>query len=136
METEKRKPMKNEKGFTFIEVVIALGVLGVIAVGFLSGLGTASKTLSIADERQTANNLAEAQVEYVKRQAYDTDASKPPDYKLLLNIPDHYSIDQPLAEWLDPKLDGLDNDDGIQKIKVTVRHDGKEVLTLEDYKVR
>jgi prepilin-type N-terminal cleavage/methylation domain-containing protein len=127
--------MKNEKGFTFIEVVIALGVLGIIAVGFLSGLGTASKALSIADERETANNLAEAQIENVKRQPYDDDITRPPQYSLMPDIPDHYSIDQPLAERLDPDLDGFDDDDGIQKITVTVRHDGKEVLTLEDYKV-
>ena len=126
--------MKNNKGFTFIEVVIALGVLGIIAVGFLSGLGTASKTLSIADERQTANNLAEAQIENVKKQSYDS-SNNPPQYSLMPDIPDHYSIDQPLAERLDPDLDGFDDDDGIQKITVTVRHDGKEVLTVEDYKV-
>ena len=126
--------MKRESGFTFIEVVIALGVLGMIAVGFLSGLGTASKGLLIADERETANNLAEAQIENVKNQAYD-DANNPPIYSLMPGIPSGYSIDQPLAQRLDPDLDGLDDDDGIQKITVTIRHNGKEVLTLEDYKV-
>jgi prepilin-type N-terminal cleavage/methylation domain-containing protein len=126
--------MKKERGFTFIEVVIALGVLGMIAVGFLSGLGTASKGLLIADERETANNLAEAQIENVKNQAYD-DINDPPQYSLMAGIPDSYSIDQPLAYRLDPDLDGLEDDDGIQKIVVTVRHNGKEVLTLEDYKV-
>jgi prepilin-type N-terminal cleavage/methylation domain-containing protein len=126
--------MKRERGFSFIEVVIALGVLGLIAVGFLSGLGTASKGLLIADERETANNLAEAQIENVKQQAYDED-NNPPEYSLLTGIPSSYSIDQPLASRLDPNLDGFDNDDGIQKIVVTVRHNGKEVITLEDYKV-
>lgn len=126
--------MKRERGFSFIEVVIALAVLGIIAVGFLSGLGTASKGLLIADERETANNLAEAQIESVKGQPYDTE-NNPPEYSLLTGIPSSYSIDQPLASRLDPNLDGFDSDDGIQKITVTVRHNGKEVLTLEDYKV-
>lgn len=125
--------MKRERGFTFIEVVIALGVLGMIAVGFLSGLGTASKGLLIADERETANNLAEAQIENVKNQAYD-DINDPPQYSLMPGIPDSYSIDQPLAFRLDQDGDPL-TDDGIQKIRVIVRHNGKEVLTLEDYKV-
>jgi prepilin-type N-terminal cleavage/methylation domain-containing protein len=129
--------MKRERGFSFIEVVIALGVLGMIAVGFLSGLGTASKGLLIADERETANNLAEAQVESIKNQPYDDDVllHPEPQYYLITDIPSGYSIDQPMAVRLDPDLDGLDDDDGIQKIKVTVRHNGKEVLTLEDYKV-
>jgi prepilin-type N-terminal cleavage/methylation domain-containing protein len=126
--------MKGEKGFSFIEVVIALAVLGIIAVGFLGGLASAGKGLMIADERETANNLAEAQVEYIKRQAYDI-INNPPQYSLVAGIPSSYSIDQPLAVRLDPELDGYDDDDGIQKITVTVRHGDKEVLTLEDYKV-
>jgi len=128
--------MKSEKGFTFIEVVIALAVLGIIAVGFLGGLATASKGLMIADERETANNLAEAQMEYVKNQPYDS-TNNPPQYELLddNDIPDHYSI-QVSAERLDRDTPpNLNDDDGVQKIEVMVKHSDKAVLTLEDYKV-
>jgi prepilin-type N-terminal cleavage/methylation domain-containing protein len=128
--------MKKEKGFTFIEVVIGLAVMGIIAVGFLGGLTTASKGLMIADERETANNLAEAQVEYVKNQAYDS-INNPPQYQKLPSgkIPDGYDIKLPMAARLDPDGDGLSDDDGMQEITVTVKHGSKEVLTLKDYKV-
>jgi prepilin-type N-terminal cleavage/methylation domain-containing protein len=125
--------MRRERGFSFIEVVIALGVLGIIAVGFLSGLGTASKGLLIADERETANNLAEAQIENIKQQGYDN-INDPPQYSLMSGIPSSYSIDQPMVERIDKDGNPL-TDDGVQKITITVRHNGKEVLTLEDYKV-
>ena len=34
--------MKDERGTTFIEIAVALAILGVVAVAFLSGLATAS----------------------------------------------------------------------------------------------
>ena len=126
--------MKGEKGFSFAEIIISLAVLGIVAVGFLSGLGTASRGLLIADERETAKNLAEAQMENVKNQGYDS-INNPPQYSLMDGIPGSYSIDEPLAVRLDPDGDTLDDDDGIQKITITVKHNGKAVITLEDYKV-
>ena len=127
--------MKSEKGFTFIEVVIGLAIMGIIAVGFIGGLGTAAKGLMITDERETANNLAEAQMENVKNQDYD-DLNNPPEYLKLPYIPPGYDINI-TAERLDRDTPPNPNDDdGVQKITVTVDHQGKPaVITLEDYKV-
>ncbi len=60
----------NEAGIGIIETLIALALLGIIAVGFLSGLGTASKAIIIADERTTAESLARSQMEYAKNLTY------------------------------------------------------------------
>ena len=38
--------MKNEKGFTLIEVIIGLAILGIVAAGFLGGLATASQSMA------------------------------------------------------------------------------------------
>jgi hypothetical protein len=40
------------------------------------------------------------------------------------------------AQRLDPKGDGVDNDDGIQRITVTVTHNGELAFTLVGYKVK
>ena len=126
--------MRNEKGFTLIEVIIAMALLGIIAIAFLGGLATASKAIIIADERATAESLARSQMEYVKNQDYDG-VNNPPQYTLLSDTPADYTIVID-AVRLDPNGDGTDNDDGIQKITVTVDHLEKpEVITLEDYKV-
>ena len=116
--------MKSEKGFTFVEVVIALAIVGVIAVGFASGLGTAAKGMLTADERETANNLAGSQMEYVKNLPYGKDYDPSPD---ILAEYDHYDADIEVSVMADGN---------IQKVKVIVHHQDKlEVITLEDYKV-
>ena len=126
--------MRNERGFSLIEVIIALALLGIIAVVFLGGLATASKAILVADVRTTAESLARSQMEHVKSQNYDKD-NDPPQYTLLLSdIPDGYYIDI-TPERLDPNEDGTENDDGIQKITVTIKHGTEQVITLEDYKV-
>ena len=62
---------KGERGIGLIEVLIALVILGIIAIAFLGGLATTSKAVLVADIRTTAESLARSQMEDVKNQAYD-----------------------------------------------------------------
>ena len=111
--------IKNQKGQTLIEVLIAIAILGVVAVAFLTALTTASGALIIADEHTTAESLARSQQEYVKSQDYDA-INNPPQYSIDSNIiPDGYSVELD-AIRLDPEGDGTGNDDGIQEITVEV----------------
>jgi len=122
--------IKNEKGISLIEVLIALAILGLVAAAFLSGLATASRALIIADERTTAESLARSQMEYVKEQDYDYNDSQ------LYEQVDVESLTHP-GYFISVDADPLRYpDDGIQKITVTVDHQNKEeVITLEGYKV-
>jgi len=132
--------MESEKGFSLIEVVIAMALMGVVAAAFLSGLSTTSRGVSIADERATAESLARSQMEYVKNQGYDA-TNDPPQYSEILP-PAGYNIEfLPPPERLDPEGDGILDDDGIQKITVTVyfpsydaEHPDRKI-TLEGYKI-
>ncbi|MBA7701122.1 hypothetical protein ES703_109853 [subsurface metagenome] len=134
--------MKNEKGFTLIGVVIALAILGVIAAGFLSGLAGASRALFTADERTTANNLAESQMEDAKNQPYIDYSADPHDVYNTISPPTGYSVNLTAVPF-DPntgqdynQVGGIfEQDDGIQKITVAIEHHGREVMILEDYKV-
>jgi len=115
--------MKNERGFTLIGVVIAIALVGVIAIAFLGGLANASKALFIADAHATANNLAESQLEYIKNQPYATTYDPAP-------IPGEYN-------GYSATIDVAPLEDGnVQKITVTVSHQDKpEIIILEGYKV-
>jgi len=119
----------RESGVTFLETVVALAILGVIAVTFLNGLTTASKSTFIADEQTTAESLAQSQIEWVKNADYSYNATTyspaaMPAGKDYIN----YSVLIMASPLHDP-------DDGIQKIIVTVRHSDKGVIKLESYKV-
>ncbi len=119
----------RESGVTLIETVVALAILGTIAVTFLSGLVTTSRAAFTADERATAESLAQSQMEWVKDTDYVYSATQYspapiPGGKDYIN----YSANITAAPLNIP-------DDGIQKITVTVRRSGEGVIILEGYKV-
>jgi len=121
--------MNSEKGFTILEVLVAIGLLGILSVAFLGGLSTVSKALFLADERTTAESLARSQMEYVKNEMYDD--TNPYTYAQT-DVP---SSDDP-AYTISVDVEPLNTpDDGIQKITVTVNHHSKQVIILEGYKV-
>jgi len=121
--------VKNEKGFSLIEILISIAIMGILAVAFLGGLGTASKALFIADERETAMNLAQSQMEYILEQDYATSytaAEIPSEYA-------GYTVAPPTVQDL--------GDGNIQRISIIVSHHGKQVITstnstLQGYKVK
>ena len=136
--------MKKEQGFSLVEVLVAVLLLGVIAAAFLMGLTTASKALLVTDERATAKNLAESEMEYIGNCDYDL-LTSPWSYELPTQKP-LWDPDHDLSEVYEGytvKVNGnsfdIDgdgsNDEDIQRITITVRHGTKKVLTLTDYKV-
>jgi prepilin-type N-terminal cleavage/methylation domain-containing protein len=130
---------RNQKGRSLIEILIALAILGVVVMAFLSALATGSQAIIIADERTTAESLARSELEYIKNSAYD-DINNPPQYSLdpAIDIPDGYNVEME-AVRLDPDEDGIGDDDGIQKVTVEVyRQDGSTpalILSASDYNV-
>lgn len=123
----------SEQGFTMVEVLIALALTGLTVVCFLAALTTVSKSTITADEHSTADSLAVSQMEYILGQGYD-DTTSPPEYVLLSDIPDGWSVNA-IAERLDPENDGIDDDDGIQEIRVMVSRGSKQIVALTTRKV-
>lgn len=127
-------PRGCSRGFTIIEVLLAIAILGVIAVAFLSALATGSSIMVLADERTTAESLARRQMEYIKGQGYQADSElSDPIYQKIGGIPEGYSIysldrDGVLSEdivgipWDSENDWPADADVGIQKISLVIRH--------------
>ena len=132
----------SSRGFTLVEIVIAIALIGVIAVAILSSLSYASTVLIIADRRATAESLARSQMEDVKNQPY-IDYSEPAhgDYDLIT------ILDGEEYELLPVIVEPLPLQDGLQQITVIVSYDilrynisthgsvvVQEQFTLEGYK--
>jgi type II secretory pathway pseudopilin PulG len=124
-----KSPLKNEGGFSLVETLIAVALIAIIGFVLAIGLNTSSKVLFLADELETAKNLAQSQMEYIKKLPYLASYSAAP-------ITGEYA-----GFLVQIYADNIDTRDGIQKIRVVVSHENRPIIlagnsTLEGYKVR
>ncbi len=118
--------MRSEKGFTLIETLTGMFVLVLVGVSLLASLTLSSKVLIDTDKKETARDLAVAEMEYVKNLPYgDTYA---PDSGLIPSGSNYNVV-------IDPPQD-MEDDANLQMIRVIVLRNGSEVTRLEDYKVK
>jgi prepilin-type N-terminal cleavage/methylation domain-containing protein len=138
----------GSRGFTLIEVLIALALFAIIGITFAGGLATASRAVMTGDVRTNSESLARTEMEYVKSQEY---SSAPWSY-IVTSFGSTPSCGEcPTPTWFDSahslsdgyaayiasvQAEALDDpDNGIQKVTVMVSHEGRLVITLEGYKV-
>ncbi len=128
----KFKLFREQRGFTLFEVLVAVGILGLIGVGLLNALDTNSRAVGILDEQVVATSLATASFEAISNSTYSTDytdlvnnITKPAGYDV--DVSYHFSVDG--TSW-NATYDGQT----LQKITIVVLHQGKPVLSMCTYK--
>jgi prepilin-type N-terminal cleavage/methylation domain-containing protein len=120
-----RLAAKNQVGFTLIEVVISIALMGILAVALLGAMGAALNYFTLADERETAKNLGELKMEQVLNQTYSN------DYSSLESVPIEYpgyTVDIPEPEEIST------SNVTMQKVAVVVIRNSR-TYRLEEYKV-
>lgn len=124
----------GQRGLTLIEVLVALSILAAVSTTFLASMTTSSKAVIIGQEQVTGESLAKSQMEAIKLWAYDD--NNPPNYEAakLANKPADYDIDIDAVSLDANPNNGPSEDDGLQKITITVTRNGETTFTLEGYK--
>ena len=113
--------VQDQRGLGLPESMVAVAILGVAVVAFVSALSAGSIAVREGDQEVVAQRLARTQLEYVKSCPYDTTYSK---------------VDEPEGYTISVGVDSIpDTDTDIQKITVTISRDGEDILIVEDYKV-
>jgi prepilin-type N-terminal cleavage/methylation domain-containing protein len=140
----------RSRGFTLIEVLIALALFAIIAIVFAGGLSTASRAVLIADVRTRAESLARTQMESIKEEGYNSTYSKisipgvtdsSGSYLICScnrtgSVVNCTSAQRIVAvAWNSTTNQPATGDTGIQKITLVIKHDDREVTRLEGYKV-
>ena len=116
--------IKGQRGLGLAETLVAVAILGAAVATFIASLATASMTVSDQEEMVASQRLALSQLEYTKSLAYLPGAASYP----AMDTPEDYA----LAIAVNP-VSGTDIN--LQKITVTVSRDGRDIITVTDYKV-
>ncbi|MDP3879732.1 MAG: prepilin-type N-terminal cleavage/methylation domain-containing protein [Dehalococcoidales bacterium] len=120
---------RGQAGLTLIEVVIALGILGVLGTGMLSAIDTGSRATRTLDEQVVASNLVSEYLEAIREspyaETYDIDITHPSQYSV--NVTTAFSDNG--SAWV-----GTHTDEKLQKITITVSREGRPVLSVCTFK--
>lgn len=63
---------KQEKGISFVETIVGLAIISIVAVAFITGLATNFKGKTVQDKGAFGEAIAVSQLEYIKTQPFST----------------------------------------------------------------
>ena len=116
--------IRGEEGFSLVESLVAVAIMGTAVVTLVIALATGSIAISENDREVVVQSLARSQLEYTKGYTYDPDATTYPT----VTAPAGYSVSVAVSSVPDADTD-------IQKITANISRDGTLIMTVEDYKV-
>jgi type II secretory pathway pseudopilin PulG len=116
----------NESGFTLVDSLVSIALLGILGAALFFGMGTAMKTTGKMNTNRLAANLGQLQMEWVKQQSFF------PAYTTVAEASSPVYAGYSVTTGVEPV--GA-RDCNIQKITVTVECNG-QIITLEGCKTR
>jgi Tfp pilus assembly protein PilV len=118
-----KKLLRAQSGIGLVETLVAVAILGVSAVSFVSNLSVGAMSVRTLNEEATIQQLLTTQMETLKGLKYDATGNTYP----VISTPDGYN----LTLSVDSQIVSNTN---LQKITATLWLKGKQVAILENYK--
>jgi prepilin-type N-terminal cleavage/methylation domain-containing protein len=111
--------LASQRGFTLVETLVAVVLLGIIVVAIMGGFSAISLAAKRHQISTTLDLLARTDAEYIKSQTYDD--VQPATYSVV-SAPSGYSISH-LVLYFDPKTGTFaagNGENGLQEVVITV----------------
>jgi len=132
--------LRGQTGFTLLEVLVAVGILGLIGTAVVLALDTNARANRTLNEQVTGVNLATAHLEAIWELPFSAGADNYSSVRGSIAIPNQYIVDISAQFSIDGKYfhpyTGADNET-LQLITISVlREGGKPVLSMCTYKYK
>ncbi|MBI4294573.1 MAG: prepilin-type N-terminal cleavage/methylation domain-containing protein [Chloroflexi bacterium] len=116
--------LRDQRGVSLIEAVAAMALLTLVMGGVMAGLSTFHISSTKSALQASAENIARNQMEYVFEQSY-----LPPGTAYeAITLPQDFSVATETVEH-------VAGDSNVERVRVTVYHQGTEVLSVETLRV-
>ncbi len=136
MTTERSGLLRRQGGFSLVETIIAVALVGVVVPGLLGVMAATSRVAVRAEESVTLLQLARAQVEAIQQSPFKANAA---EYPSIAGIPEGFSVTFTATDsgivYTYPAPLGTTITGEVQKITVTAQGDFGQ-MSLTFYKVR
>ena len=125
--------IKNNSGYTLVEIILAIAILGIVIVPVLGFMTSSSGIITHADKREMSLLIAQQRMEYLKSLGYeelsDNYVTDPAAYNTITSSDDGYpnynsnrynigSIEEKIGE----------TNDGLIDISIRIIWDGRETV--------
>ena len=131
-----RRLWAQETGFSLIETIIAVFLMGTVMVAVLGLMATTARSATRSEEAVTLQQLVRAQIETIQQSPFNED---PAGYPAISDVPEGFTVTfsstDPGTTYTYPQPDGSTITNVIQRIVVKATGDFAE-MSMTFYKVR